>query len=256
MNQSETGDSGQVRLQKYMADCGVDSRRHCEAYIEQARVKVNGQTVTKLGTRIVPGVDEVTFDGCPVVKADSHQLVYIMLNKPAGYLVTAKDTHGRKTVFELLRNVPFRVFPVGRLDMDSEGLLILTNDGELAHRLSHPSHEVEKEYYVIVWGEIEEEDIDKLREGVDIEGGFHTHPAKVRVLNSREKNTTCLSVTISEGRKRQVRMMMRAIGHAVKRLVRVREGLLELEGLPSGMYRVLAKDEVERMLRHPDQQEH
>ncbi len=234
-----------VRLQKYLADCGVDSRRHCEEYIAAGRVKVNGIVTTVLGTKIVSGRDAVTFDGKPVRPSVNDKPLYIMLHKPRGYIVTARDTHGRKTVFDLLRDIPIRIFPVGRLDMDSEGLLLLTNDGEWANRISHPSHEVEKEYLVTVNGIVTDDVIDRLRRGIKIEDGFMTAPAQIKRVRQKSSETTTLSVTIHEGHKRQVRLMMRAVGVEVCRLKRIREGRLLLNELPLGAWRRLTSTELE-----------
>lgn len=247
-NDSTPAADNTVRLQKYMADCGIDSRRHCETHIEQGRVTVNGRTVTQPGTKIDPRTDRVGFNGEPVIKHELQQSLTVMLNKPAGYIVTAQDTHGRQTVYELLSNIPVRIFPIGRLDMDSEGLLLLTNDGQLAQKLAHPSHEVEKEYIVTAWGEVPREAIEALREGVELEDGYRTKPCEVRTLSAQEHNTTRLGIIITEGRKRQIRMMLRAVGHAVKSLIRIREGNIKLDKLPVGKYRVLTPGEVKRLM--------
>ena len=240
------GGNGSVRLQKYMADCGVDSRRHCETHIVAGRVAVNGTIVTELGTKVIAGQDKVTFDG-KLLKLPQERCLYLMFNKPRGYLVTASDTHGRKTIYKLLYDIKTRVFPVGRLDMDTDGLLLLTNDGQFANKLMHPSNEIEKEYDVVVWGEITDDAIDALRNGIAIEDGFVTAPATVRKLKPTETNTSRLSVTIHEGHKRQVRMMMRAVGHTVKQLTRVREGKVTLGNLPSGKWRELTADELQSL---------
>jgi pseudouridine synthase len=225
-------------LQKYLARAGVASRRAAEALIRQGRVSVNGVTVTSLGTKVGPG-DEVVVDGHPV--ALPQELVYLALNKPAGYVTTAYDPWGRPTVMQLVR-VPQRVYPVGRLDVDSEGLLILTNDGQLAYHLTHPRYGVEKEYHVLVEGRPTENTLERLRQGIELEGR-KTAPARVSRLQS-DGQGTWLSIVIHEGRRRQVRRMLEEVGHRVLRLIRVRFGPVHLDGLPVGAFRRLTQAEV------------
>jgi len=225
-----TGD----RLQKVLARIGIGSRRVCEGLIVDGRVTVNG-VVPVLGRRVDPSTDHVELDGVPLpVRPD---LVHYLVNKPAGVVSTAEDTHGRSTVVSLVPDRP-RVFPVGRLDMDSEGLLILTNDGELTHRLTHPSFGVPKEYLVHVEGEPTSGEVRRLREGVDLEDG-PTAPARVAVIAP-----DVLRIVIHEGRNRQVRRMCDAIGHRVLRLVRTRIGPLSDPSLSPSSYRRLTFDEV------------
>jgi 23S rRNA pseudouridine2605 synthase len=222
------------RLQKTLARLGFGSRRVCEELIEEGRVTVNGE-VAVLGRRIDVEHDEVVVDGTPVgVRPD---LVYYLLHKPAGVVTTAEDTHGRDTVVTLVPDEP-RVFPVGRLDMDTEGLLLLTNDGTLAHRLTHPSFGVDKEYLAHVEGEPTPAAVTRLRKGVELEDGV-TAPAKVAVLD-----TSLLRIVIHEGRNRQVRRMCEAIGHPVIRLVRTRIGPLTDTKLKAGEWRHLTSEEV------------
>jgi len=225
-----TGD----RLQKVMARIGVGSRRVCEELIVDGRVTVNG-AVPVLGRRVDPGVDRVELDGVPLPVRPG--LVHYLVNKPAGVVSTAEDTHGRRTVVALVPEEP-RVFPVGRLDMDSEGLLILTNDGELAHRLTHPSFGVAKEYLVQVDGEPASGAVRRLRQGVELDDG-PTAPARVAVVAP-----SLLRIVIHEGRNRQVRRMCEAVGHPVIRLVRTRIGPLADPSLGPGSYRALTFDEV------------
>jgi len=225
-----TGD----RLQKVLARVGVGSRRVCEELIVDGRVTVNGE-VPVLGRRIDPAVDLVELDGVPVPVQPG--LVHYLVNKPAGVVSTAEDTHGRPTVVSLVPAEP-RVFPVGRLDMDSEGLLIVTNDGELTHRLTHPSFGVPKEYLVQVDGEPSSGEVRRLREGVELDDG-PTAPARVSVVAP-----TLLRIVIHEGRNRQVRRMCEAVGHPVLRLVRTRIGPLSDPSLGPGSYRPLTFDEV------------
>lgn len=229
-----------MRLQKYMAECGVASRRAAEVMITDGRVSVNGSTVTELGTKINPESDSVTVDGKHIKLQQN--LVYIMLNKPRGYVTTAKDNFSRKIVLELVPKELGRLFPVGRLDYDSEGLLILTNDGALTFHLTHPSHEVAKSYVALVSGVPDEEDLLALRNGVVIDGR-KTLPARV-ALKKAEMDKSILKITISEGRNRQVRKMCAAVGHEVLRLRRVAEGPLSLGNLKPGEWRHLTCKEI------------
>jgi 23S rRNA pseudouridine2605 synthase len=225
-----TGD----RLQKVMARIGVGSRRVCEELIADGRVTVNGG-VPVLGRRVDPTVDRVELDGVPLPVRPG--LVHYLVNKPLGVVSTAEDTHGRPTVVSLVPD-DTRVYPVGRLDMDSEGLVILTNDGELTHRLTHPSFGVPKEYLVEVEGQPSPGAVRRLREGVELDDG-PTAPARVSVVAP-----TLLRVVIHEGRNRQVRRMCEAVGHPVVRLVRTRIGPLADPSLGPGSYRPLSFDEV------------
>lgn len=222
------------RLQKVLARAGVASRRVCEDLIAEGRVKVNGE-IADLGRRVHPEVDVIEIDGGLVPTAPG--LVYYLLNKPAGVVTTAADTHGRPTVVALVPDEP-RVFPVGRLDADTEGLLLLTNDGELTHRLTHPSFGVEKEYLAAVEGDPSPAALRRLREGIELEDG-PTAPAKVVRVEAG-----LLRITIHEGRNRQVRRMCEAIGHPVTRLVRSRIGTLADRKLKPGEWRIVAPDEV------------
>ena len=226
--------SSGVRLQKVMARTGVGSRRVCEELIVDGRVTVNG-VVPVLGRRVDPDVDRVELDGVPLPVRPG--LVHYLVNKPAGVVSTAEDTHDRPTVLGLVPEEP-RVFPVGRLDMDSEGLLVLTNDGELTHRLTHPSFGVPKEYLVEVQGEPTSGTVRQLRQGVDLDDG-PTAPARVAVVAP-----SLLRIVIHEGRNRQIRRMCEAVGHPVVRLVRTRIGPLADPSLGPGSYRPLSFDEV------------
>jgi 23S rRNA pseudouridine2605 synthase len=227
-----------VRLNKALADAGVAARRKGEDLIRAGRVTVNGSVETNLGTRVEPGLDTVAVDGIDLDLTPS--LVYMMLNKPAGYLTAVSDERGR-TVMELLPPDLPRVFPIGRLDRDTEGLLLLTNDGEFAHRLMHPRFHVRKTYEAHVDGSMAEEDANLLRLGIDLDDG-RTRPAEVEILSDVPPSR--VRVTIAEGRKRQVRRMLSAVGHPVLRLERVGYGPLSLGSLPRGSLRDLAQDEV------------
>ena len=224
----------QERLQKYLARCGLGSRRGCEHLIEQGRVRVNGAVAT-LGSSLDPLSDEVLVDD-EVVRAPS-LLHYWMLNKPTGYVTTVSDPQGRDTVMKLMPSHLPRVFPVGRLDRDSMGLLLFTNDGELTHRLLHPSSHVWKTYHCGLHTQPGETVLEQLRQGVVLDDG-PTAPCRARWLRG------CLEVELSEGRKRQVRRMLASLGYPVQWLRRVAFGPLRLDGLPEGQCRVLRDDEV------------
>lgn len=229
-----------VRLQKFLAMAGIASRRACEMLILDGRVQVNGKVVKELGTKVDPDVDEVRVDGeiCRI----KMKPVYIIMNKPKGVLTTVKDPFGRPTIIDLLAGVKERVFPVGRLDKDTEGLLIITNDGELSYKLTHPKHQVDKTYIAKVLGIPDEKDIKRLRKGIFLEDG-KTAPAKVRILK-KGKNFAVLEIIIHEGRKRQVRRMCESIGHPVLTLKRTRIGNLTLRGLAPGGWRYMTEEEV------------
>ncbi len=230
------------RLQKVLARAGVASRRRAEELIRAGRVTVNGRVVTELGARVDPERDVVRVDGRPVRREPP---TYILLHKPVGVVSTTRDPQGRRTVLDLLPDLGVRLYPVGRLDYDSSGLLLLTNDGELAHRLTHPRFGVEKVYRVRVQGHPSEDDLERLRRGVRLAEG-PTAPARVRVLR-RDADGTWLEVALREGRNRQVRRMLAALGYGVRALVRVREGPLALRGLQPGQWRHLSDQEVRRL---------
>ena len=228
------------RLQKIIASAGICSRRAADAYIAQGRVTVNGKTAA-LGSVADPAVDVIALDGKPISAAESTQ--YIMLNKPRGYVTTMKDDKGRKTVADLVRDIPTRLYPAGRLDYDSEGLLIMTNDGAAAQRLTHPSHEIKKTYHVRVDGTVSENALTILRSPLDIDG-TQIRPAKVKVLKV-EEHDTLLSVYIGEGRNRQIRKMCEQANLKVTSLRRVAIGNLELGKLARGKWRKLSEKEIE-----------
>lgn len=233
------------RLQKILSRAGITSRRGAEELITAGRVAVNGLVVTELGTKADPERDSITLDGKKVDHAVAG--VFLLLYKPAGYMTTLKDPEGRPLVTDLLKDVRERVYPVGRLDYNTEGLLLLTNDGDWANALAHPSHEVDKGYHVRIRGQVTEDQLRKLAAGLDLEDG-KTAPAVVSLVRESESNTW-LSITIHEGRYRQVRRMCEAVGLSVVRLKRVSYAFLNLEGLKSGEHRSLTKNEVE-CLRH------
>ncbi|MBE5763220.1 MAG: rRNA pseudouridine synthase [Clostridiales bacterium] len=230
------------RLNKYLASCGVASRRESEKLILDGRVKVNGKVVKELGTQVNENNDRVSVDGNLVKPVLDYS--YIMMYKPKGCVTTMKDDKGRKTVYSYLEdlNIPHLV-PVGRLDYDTEGLLLLTNDGELVHALTHPSHEVPKTYVVKVEGEIPEHKLAQLRKGVEIDG-VKTAKAKVKLVEFKD-NISRFEMTIHEGRNRQIRKMFEAVGEEVIFLKRISVGNVRLGGLARGTYRYLNDDEIE-----------
>lgn len=230
------------RLHKFLAHCGVASRRKAEEYIRHGMVKVNGKVVTELGTTVTVD-DRVEFNGKPVSMEKNK--VYIMLHKPKGYITTVHDPRGRRTVTDLIQGVNERVYPVGRLDYDTSGLLLLTNDGELAYKMTHPSYEILKVYIAVVKGHPSEETIQNLESGIRIDD-YVTSPAQVRVIEQYE-NKTKLEITIHEGRNRQVRKMCEAAGHPVIMLKRIKFGCLTLNGLKSGQWRFLTRHEIKQL---------
>lgn len=229
------------RLQKLLSAAGVCSRRAAEGYITAGRVTVNGETA-ELGRRADPERDEILVDGKPL--PPRAEPVYLLLNKPRGYVTTLADEKGRRTAADLTADCGARVYPVGRLDLDSEGLLLMTNDGELMQRLLHPSHEVSKTYHVSVYGPVAGA-AERLSAVTDLEGE-PIRPARVEVLRQAGR-TAELAVTIHEGKNRQIRRMCAACGLTVKRLRRVREHTLELGDLPAGKWRRLTAEEVEAL---------
>lgn len=231
-----------MRLQKYLAGCGAASRRKCEEFITAGRVTVNGSVVTELGTQVEEG-DVVTLDGKPMLPEEKKY--YILYHKPMGEVCTASDPQGRATVLDRFRDFPARLFPVGRLDFDSEGLLLLTNDGEMMQRMLHPSREVDKTYLARVDGDVSLEAIRKLRAGVMLDERM-TAPAEVRVIRRTGVETVVL-VTIHEGRNRQVRRMFETVGHTVLLLRRVKFGPLEMGELKRGEWRELTEKELETL---------
>lgn len=232
-----------MRLQKYMAEAGIASRRNCEELIQAGRVKVNGQ-VAILGACVEPLQDLVEVDGEPLGK--SQQKVTVILNKPRGVMCTAQDPQGRPTVGDYVKDLPVRVYNAGRLDYDSEGLLVMTNDGELAYKLTHPRFCMDKTYAAICDGLLTKAQIAALEQGVRLEDG-PTHPAKVREVFKLRNGNTAFNITIHEGRNRQVRRMLEAVGHETLALKRVALGPLRLGDLPSGTYRSLTAQEWDEL---------
>lgn len=230
-----------MRLQKFMAQCGIASRRKSEEIISSKRVKVNGITVTELGCKIDPSHDIVTVDGKRIKHIE--QKVYIIMNKPKGYVTTVSDEYNRKTVIDLLRDVKERVYPIGRLDYDTSGLLLLTNDGELANKLIHPKYEVVKTYIATVHGKPTEEELQRFRHGLEIDG-YITAEAEIEILKD-VNDKSVLKIRIHEGKNRQIRKMCEKIGHPVTSLKRIAIGELDLGTLKKGCWRFLKDYEIE-----------
>ena len=235
----------EVRLQKYLANAGVCSRRKAEELILDGEISVNGKIVTELGTKITPKLDKVMYNG-KVVKEES-KYVYILLNKPIGYVTTSKEQFGRDSVMDLVK-VKERIVPVGRLDMYTSGALILTNDGNFVYQVTHPKHEIEKTYTVTVKGIVTDEEVEKLKKGVKIDD-YTTKEAKVKILKiESEKNQSRLEITIHEGKNRQVRKMCEAINHKVLALHRSKIAGLGVKDLSLGKWRYLNEREVAKIL--------
>ena len=235
-----------VRLQKYIAMSGLASRRAAESMIDEGRVKVNGKKVTEQGVKIEIGCDSVTVDNKPVELKDKKY--YIMLNKPAGYVSTAKDQFDRPTVVDLVKeDVGTRIFPVGRLDYETEGLLLMTNDGDFTYKITHPKFQKDKTYIAVINGGITVPDLNRLRRGVRVED-YTTSPAEVEILDAAG-GKTAVKITIHEGRNRQVRKMFAALGYTVSGLKRIKIGELELGNLPVGRWRHLTSHEINCLLK-------
>lgn len=237
------------RLQKFLANQGICSRRKAEEKILQGKVKVNGQVVTELGTKVNPEKDEICYEEKQIL--NQTEKVYILLNKPIGYVTTVKDQFNRPTVMELLKEhgkpIKVSVVPVGRLDMYTSGALILSNDGDFIYKITHPKHEITKTYQVTVKGSIAEEEIEQLKQGVDI-GEYVTKPAQVRIMKIEvEKNISRLEITIHEGKNRQVRRMCESVGRKVLALHRSKIGDLNVKELKLGNWRYLTKQEVDKL---------
>jgi 23S rRNA pseudouridine2605 synthase len=234
-----------LRLQKFLAQAGAASRREAEVMIQQGRVKVNGEIVTQLGTKVDPDQDNVFLDGKRISLEE--QMIYLLLNKPGGYITTVADDRGRKTVVDLLQNVSERIYPVGRLDAQTEGLLLLTNDGELAYKLTHPRFTIPKTYRVILHGRMSDAMMQLWKAGIELEDG-KTAPAQLELVYARDDLSEII-VTIHEGRNRQIRRMARASGFHVYYLERIRYAFLTLDGVPRGQYRHLHDFEVQKLKR-------
>ena len=215
------------RLQKYLASCGIASRRKCEELILQGKVSVNGKVVTELGSKVIPNKDKIEFNGKEVNVQENK--IYILLNKPIGYVTTVKEQFGRDKVTDLVK-IKERLVPVGRLDMYTSGAIILTNDGDFVYKVTHPKNEVTKTYTVTLKGQVTNEEVEKLRSGVTLDDGFTTSPAKLKkIMEDKEKNRTRLEIVIHEGKNREVRRMCEAIDKKVLALHRSKIGTINLE---------------------------
>lgn len=231
-----------MRINKFLATTGLASRRKCEQYVLEGKVSVNGNIVTNLATNIDEKKDVVMVNGFEVRLTPKYQ--YLMMHKPKGYICTNRDPKGRKSIFALLEEYKgTRLFSVGRLDYDTEGLLLITNDGDLSHVLTHPSHEIEKAYLAKIEGELTEDEKNKLESGIELDKGFVTSPSKVTIAGKDGKFTK-VEIVIHEGKNRQVRKMFEAVGHKVTFLKRVRFGNLKLGGLARGKVRELRQSEI------------
>ena len=234
------------RLQKIISRSGAASRRTAEEWVRQGRVAINGRTVTELGTKADPSKDSITIDGRRIEPEQPRTV--ILLNKPDGYITSLKDPEGRPTVAKLVDHLPVRLYPVGRLDYHTEGLLILTNDGDLAQKIEHPSHAIEKVYVAKVKGIPETKGLKMLRQGISIEGK-KTLPARIRILETRKN--AWLEVTIREGRQNQIRKMFDAIGHPVLKLARVAIGGLRDDRMKPGQFRYLTSQDIRLIFSKP-----
>ena len=233
------------RLQKYLAECGIASRRKCEELILEGKVEVNGKTITELGVKVNPEKDKITFEGKNVKQEE--RKVYILLNKPIGYVTTSDEQFGRDKVLDLVK-VRERVVPVGRLDMYTSGALILTNDGDFVYKVTHPKHEITKTYTVTVKGIIKNEEVEQLRKGVKIDD-YTTRPAKVKILKTdEEKDISRLEITIHEGKNRQVRRMCESVGRRVIALHRSKIGNIGVKDIELGKWRYLKDFEVKTLI--------
>jgi 23S rRNA pseudouridine2605 synthase len=230
------------RLQKILAKAGIASRRRAEELIREGRIKLNGQVVHEMGCRADPARDIITCDGTPI---NLERKIYLLLNKPKGYVTTLSDPQGRPIVSDLVADISLRLFPVGRLDLDTEGALLMTNDGELGNAILHPSFEVNKTYEAMVTGSPTQERLRLLEQGIAIDG-VRTSPAKIKVLQ-RRKDRTLVEIIIHEGKKRQVRKMFQAIDHRVLHLKRTAYGDLRIGELPVGKYRILTPFDLKKI---------
>ena len=234
-----------IRLQKFMADCGIASRRKCEELITAGLVSVNGETAV-IGTCVDPETDKVEYDGKILGQSPNSNKVVIMLNKPRGVVSSCSDPEGRKTTADYFKGLPYRLYNVGRLDIDTEGLLLFTNDGDFAYKVMHPSFEIHKTYRALIDGELTRSEAHALESGVMLSDGM-TRPAKVEGISVGDENTS-FYITIHEGKNRQVRRMIEAVGHRTLRLRRVAVGSLKLYGLRTGEWRFLTDREIREIL--------
>ena len=239
---------GEIRLQKYLANAGVASRRKCEELIKLGYVKVNGNIITELGTKVDECKDKIEYKGS-ILKAQQEEKIYILLNKPIGYVTTVKEQFNRDSIMDLVK-IRKRVVPVGRLDMYTSGAIILTDDGDFVYKVTHPKHEIDKTYTVTIKGIVKNSEVIQLREGVIIDDEYKTKPAKVKILKTdEEKDQSRLEITIHEGKNRQVRKMCEAIGHKVLALHRSKIAGIGVKDIPIGKWRYLNEKEVSKILK-------
>ena len=234
-----------MRLNKFLAACGIASRRKCDELIFSGKVKVNGNVVTSPGFNVDHEKDVITVNGEYVVRPEK---IYIAINKPEGVLCSLKDDFNRKIITDLIPDIKERVYPVGRLDYNTEGLILLTNDGELANRLIHPKYKVEKTYHVLIKGYISKDELKKLENGMTLEENEKLLPAKCKILNISKK-TSLLEIIIKEGKKRQIRRMFQQLGYEVKKLRRVKFGPIKLGKMKKGEWKFLTKNEVKNLYK-------
>ena len=238
----------EIRLQKFLAEAGIASRRKSEKIILAGKIQVNGKIIKELGTKINPNKDIVEYDN-KKIHIDKEK-IYILLNKPIGYVTTVKDQFNRDSVMDLVK-VKQRIVPVGRLDMYTSGALILTNDGDFVYKVTHPKHEIEKTYTVTIKGIVTNTEVEQLKKGVKIDDEYITKPAKVKILKTDdEKNQSRLEITIHEGKNRQIRRMCEAIGHGVLALHRSKIAGIDVKDMPLGKWRYLSMEEVYTLMRH------
>lgn len=236
-----------IRLQKFLADNGVASRRKCEEFILNGKVKVNGKVVTELGSKVDSKKDKVFFEN-KLIKNKDEEKVYILLNKPTGYVTTVNDDEGRKTVMDLIKGISTRIVPVGRLDVYTSGALILSNDGDFIYKVTHPKFEIKKTYVAKVKGIVKESDVEKMRSGVKIEN-YVSKPAEVKIIEIEEdRNLTTLQIVIHEGKNREVRKICETLGYGVYSLKREKIGDISVKGLKRGKWKYLKKEEIKLLL--------
>ncbi len=232
-----------MRLAKYLAQAGIASRRQAEELIRAGRIKLNGQVATDVATQVDIQKDRIEFDG---VAISPEKPVYILLNKPPGFLSTVADSRGRATVVQLVPNIKERIFPVGRLDQDTAGLLLMSNDGDFTNLMIHPRYKIDKRYQAVIRGRIGSAELGMLRDGICLDDGL-TAPAQVSIIRSGTKESV-IELVIHEGRKRQVKRMLTAVGHPVIKLTRTGLGFLDLAGVKEGQYRLLRQEEIDDLV--------
>ncbi|MBP1761667.1 MAG: rRNA pseudouridine synthase [Firmicutes bacterium] len=236
-------EGNKLRLAKYLAQAGLTSRRHAEQMIRNGEIKVNGQLVTEMGTQVEPGTDIIEYQGRTIGSVP--MMIYVLLYKPAGFICSVNDPQGRPTVLNLLKDIEERIYPVGRLDFDTSGLLLLSNDGEFTNLMIHPRYKIIKTYEARVNGRVGQAELERIRKGLLLEDGM-TAPAQVKLL-TQDENSSLLEISIHEGRKRQIKRMCAAINHPVLNLKRTRLAFLSLQDMKEGEYRLLTSQEVEAL---------